>query len=733
VRARRLLPVLLLTGCEAITTSEVGPALDAGLDAGPEPLVPAPACAAPGATVHDLAPVLRLREEGTFTAILEWTRESRDALATTRDSDPDTGWLPTPGEAALAELDLAPFTGRPIAVRAIEMEWAGPAPEVEVRVRDACGGGLVARSRGSARVALSDVCGSCIELAVRAETGARLVSLGVESADGAIALPPLVAAPPAVPAISHRDLGVIEGFYGQPWDWDERARMVDVLGRAGLGLYIYAPKDDRLHRAEWRTPYPADFVARFGELAALAEARGVRAVIALSPFIDFDPGAASDLDAIVAKLRAFVEAGAGGIALFADDIEFDSDRPIDGALGRVHVDAVNAVLAALRDTEPDVRMWFVGTVYSDERLATWASGADYLRALRGLDPGVSVLWTGPGTFSPSLAGSDLVAASELVGRPVAIWDNHWANDGGDAVFGRILLGTYGARDRDLLTVPRSVVNNPMIQGSLSRLAVGTFAAWAADPTLDAAGMRARSAAAELAFGGGAGDDALLVRLMETLDGSNAGEPSDRILAAVLGRITAALTAGEAPATDDVVLALDRLASARTLASELRHSRVGADLVDELAFPLAKVSAGAELGLLALERVAVVLAGENVDEHDARLRDVRRAFPRVSRFRWMDLALDSLADAAEAFSPADLRGRPTLGMLPAACRVGEPLELSSVEVPGLTVSGLPGATVGAERIVWTAPHPGRYEAVLVAAPSAEGSGWTARTVSLVCRP
>jgi hypothetical protein len=507
--------------------------------------------------------VLRLREEGTFAAVLEWTRESRDALATTRDSDPDTGWLPTPGEAALAELDLAPFTGRPIAVRAIEMEWAGPAPEIEVRVRDACGGGLVARSRGSARVALSDVCGSCIELAVRAETGARLVSLGVESADGAIALPPLVAAPPAVPAISHRDLGVIEGFYGQPWDWDERARMVDALGRAGLGLYVYAPKDDQLHRAEWRTPYPADFVARFGELAALAEARGVRAVIALSPFIDFDPGAASDLDAIVAKLRAFVEAGAGGIALFADDIEFDSDRPIDGALGRVHVDAVNAVLAALRDTEPDVRMWFVGTVYSDERLATWANGADYLRALRGLDPGVSVLWTGPGTFSPSLAGSDLVAASELVGRPVAIWDNHWANDGGDAVFGRILLGTYGARDRDLLTVPRSVVNNPMIQGSLSRLAVGTFAAWAADPTLDAAGMRARSAAAELAFGGGAGDDALLVRLMETLDGSNAGEPSDRTLAAVLGRITAALTAGEAPATDDVVLALDRLASART--------------------------------------------------------------------------------------------------------------------------------------------------------------------------
>ena len=36
-----------------------------------------------------------------------------------------------------------------------------------------------------------------------------------------------------------------------------------VLGAHGLATYIYAPKEDPLHRAEWRTPYDAAFVDRF--------------------------------------------------------------------------------------------------------------------------------------------------------------------------------------------------------------------------------------------------------------------------------------------------------------------------------------------------------------------------------------------------------------------------------------------------------------------------------------
>ena len=88
--------------------------------------------------------------------------------------------------------------------------------------------------------------------------------------------------------------------------------------------------------------------------------------MAVSPFIDFDPDA-GDHARIVDKLRPFVEAGAGGVALLADAIEFETDRPIDGALGAQH--AADALAAELRAMRTELDVYLVGTVDSDARLA----------------------------------------------------------------------------------------------------------------------------------------------------------------------------------------------------------------------------------------------------------------------------------------------------------------------------------------------------------------------------
>jgi len=65
--------------------------------------------------------------------------------------------------------------------------------------------------------------------------------------------------------------GYIEGYYGRLFGWPERRAMIGHLaaGRAGSGAvasYLYAPKEDPLHRRDWRKPYPAAWRARFGEL-----------------------------------------------------------------------------------------------------------------------------------------------------------------------------------------------------------------------------------------------------------------------------------------------------------------------------------------------------------------------------------------------------------------------------------------------------------------------------------
>ena len=47
-------------------------------------------------------------------------------------------------------------------------------------------------------------------------------------------------------------LGVIEGFYGQPWSEAERVELFDWMRNWRLNSYLYAPKDDLKHRALWR-------------------------------------------------------------------------------------------------------------------------------------------------------------------------------------------------------------------------------------------------------------------------------------------------------------------------------------------------------------------------------------------------------------------------------------------------------------------------------------------------
>ena len=52
------------------------------------------------------------------------------------------------------------------------------------------------------------------------------------------------------------DLGIIEGFYGKPWSWEERAASVAFLAPRGFTFHLYAPKADPYLRRRWREPHP---------------------------------------------------------------------------------------------------------------------------------------------------------------------------------------------------------------------------------------------------------------------------------------------------------------------------------------------------------------------------------------------------------------------------------------------------------------------------------------------
>ena len=51
--------------------------------------------------------------------------------------------------------------------------------------------------------------------------------------------------------------GYIEGYYGRLFSQDERAKVINHMGKLKMDFYLYGPKEDLYHRIEWGKTYPA--------------------------------------------------------------------------------------------------------------------------------------------------------------------------------------------------------------------------------------------------------------------------------------------------------------------------------------------------------------------------------------------------------------------------------------------------------------------------------------------
>jgi len=153
--------------------------------------------------------------------------------------------------------------------------------------------------------------------------------------------------------------GAIEGFYGAPFSHAERLELLRFLGEHRYTCFVYAPKNDPLHRERWREPYPGEEIARFRELAATAAGHRVRFVYAISPGLTYDPATARDFVALSDKIAALVEAGARGIALLFDDLTADSTMldPIAQA------ELIARVADGVARLDAGLDFWFIGNFY----------------------------------------------------------------------------------------------------------------------------------------------------------------------------------------------------------------------------------------------------------------------------------------------------------------------------------------------------------------------------------
>ncbi|HLA14484.1 MAG TPA: beta-N-acetylglucosaminidase domain-containing protein, partial [Gemmatimonadaceae bacterium] len=170
-------------------------------------------------------------------------------------------------------------------------------------------------------------------------------------------------------------LGVIEGFYGKPWTWEEREETIRFLAPHGFRFYIYAPKADPYLRRKWQEDHPAEIATRLSALSRACRGARVRFGAGISPFEAYTDFNAAAQGALARKLSFLDDIGIDDLAILFDDMRGDIPD-----LARLQVEMVHWALERTKAS----RIIVCPSYYSDDPILDRVFGARPTRYLEDL-------------------------------------------------------------------------------------------------------------------------------------------------------------------------------------------------------------------------------------------------------------------------------------------------------------------------------------------------------------
>lgn len=219
------------------------------------------------------------------------------------------------------------------------------------------------------------------------------------------------------------NLGVIEGFYGRPWEPTARLEMMAWLGGLGFDAYLYAPKADGCLRKEWRRDWEPEQRGHLLEVSRHCALHGVQFWLGLSPFalyLDYDE---ASRQALRRKVQSLLDLGIDGLALLFDDMPGATD-----SLAARQAE----ICADVESSLGGVALSVCPTYYSDDAVLDRVFGQrpdGYLETLgRELSSQTGLFWTGPEVCSREISPEALANPCRALRRKVALWDNYPVND-----------------------------------------------------------------------------------------------------------------------------------------------------------------------------------------------------------------------------------------------------------------------------------------------------------------
>jgi hypothetical protein len=264
-------------------------------------------------------------------------------------------------------------------------------------------------------------------------------------------------------------LGIIEGYYGKPWDWAARAQAAVFLKPHGYGFYIYAPKMDAFLRERWHEDHPPEEKAALAEFSTHCRKTGVRFGVGLSPFELYRAFDADARDRLKRKLAMLDAIGLDDLAILFDDMRGDLPH-----LAQTQADIAHFAAAHSKAT----RLIVCPSYYTDDPVLDRFFGKrpqNYLEDMgRLLDPKIEVFWTGEEVCSKQIDPAHLARVSGQLRRKPFLWDNYPVNDGARMSQFLHLRAFTGRPAANAAHIAAHAVN-PALQPVLTRIPALTLA------------------------------------------------------------------------------------------------------------------------------------------------------------------------------------------------------------------------------------------------------------------
>ncbi|HWV16314.1 MAG TPA: beta-N-acetylglucosaminidase domain-containing protein [Cellvibrio sp.] len=263
-------------------------------------------------------------------------------------------------------------------------------------------------------------------------------------------------------------LGIIEGFFGRSWSWEDRRRYAKFLALNEFNFYIYAPKSDLFLRRQWQEDWPQAIKRELSQTRDIYRQEKIDFGIGLSPYEIYLADSRDNRSALRKRIQQINQLAPDILCLLFDDMRGDLPD-----LARIQIDLMHEVA----ELSMAKRIIFCPTYYSFDPVLEKVFGKmpeNYWQSLQqSLDKNIDIFWTGEKVCSTNYSSTHLQQVSELLGRKPFLWDNYPVNDG--AVKSKLLhLRAVEIGHAGLQQQVSGHALNPMNQPWLSQIALASL-------------------------------------------------------------------------------------------------------------------------------------------------------------------------------------------------------------------------------------------------------------------